>query len=104
MVNQLIKWQMRKIGYTMGLKNGLGAAVGVEFADKQFAFLEWLQDLYDSNCLKGAFYTNDIVKEIWDTVKRHTDPLQELEDGYNEMYEKFMMTIEGDIEKTGGNS
>lgn len=102
MDNQLVKLQMRKIGYNQGTKGIIGAAAGMEFADKQFGFLEWLQDLYDSNCLSGNFYTENIVREIWDIVRKQPDPLQKLEDGNSNLYEQLRIALSGDIDKTNG--
>lgn len=99
MDNQLVLFQMRKIGYNQGIKGIIGAAAGVEFADKEYEFLEWLQYLYDTNCLKGNFYTKNIIKEIWDIVRKTSDPLQVLSDGNSNMYEQLTIALSGDIEK-----
>lgn len=106
MENEKIKLQMRKSGYDMAcrakfLNPNINCADGVAFADRQFAFLTWLQSLYDCNCLKGDFHTDNIVKELWDRVRRFPDPLQKLEDGSIELNKTFQMVISGDDRTKG---
>lgn len=98
MVNEKIKWQMRKIGYNANGREGIA------FADRQYQFLEWLQDLYDHNCLKGDFHTNNIIEELWDKIRRFPEPLQKMEEGYSQMYEQFMIEISGDERNVNAKS
>ena len=90
MKDDRIRWQMRKIGYDAK------GCEGIAFADRQYQFLEWLQDLYNHNCLKGDFHTDNIIQELWDEIRRFPNPLQKMEEGYIQMYEQFEMIISGD--------
>jgi hypothetical protein len=90
MSNELVLWQMRKVGADV---NG---SEGIKFADKQYQFLELLQDLYDCNCLKGDLYTDNIVKEIWDNIRRYPEPLQKIADGFQELSDQICIAVSGD--------
>lgn len=90
MGNDFIRWQMKKVGWDSNGKEG------IELAEKQFQFLEWLQDLYNHNCLKGKFYTKNIIKELWDEIRQYPDPLQKMGNGYQKMYQIFSVSISGD--------
>ena len=92
MGNEIVLLQMRKVGAEQN------SSEGMKFADRQYQFLEWLQELYDCNCLKGNFYTNNIVQEVWDKIRRHSDPLQAIEDGFNQLNEQLKIAISGDAE------
>ena len=89
-VNEHIFWQMRKYGYNKDRKNG------VQYADKQYQFLEWLQDMYDQKHLTGNFHSDNIIREIWNKAKRLPEPLQTIEQGGNDLYDSIMIEISGD--------
>lgn len=78
-MTDIIKIQMRKIGFDQYGKKG------IELADKEYGVLRWLQDLYDRNCLEGNFYTQDIVKEVWDCVLQGSNPLNKIDEAYDDM-------------------
>lgn len=78
-MTDIIKIQMRKIGYDQYGKRG------VELADKEYEVLKWLQKLYDWNCLDGSFYTKDIAKEAWDCVLHGRDPLNRIDEAYDDI-------------------
>ena len=71
-------------------------AEGIKYADRQYQFLRWLQEMYDCNCLKGNFHTDNIVEELWDEVRRFPDPLKKIEEGFDELNEQLRMALSGD--------
>lgn len=92
MDNNLVRWQMRKMGYDMHNKKD-----GIAFADEQYHFLEWLQSLYDSGCLDGGFYTDNIVKEMWNRFRLScSDPLLALKDFNCYLYKELSIAVTGD--------
>ena len=90
MDNELIRWQMRKIAYDFQKTHK-----SIEYADKQYLLLEWFQDAYKRGFLKGNFYTDNIIREIWNRFHLKPSPLQEM-DISNEIYESFELFLSGD--------
>ena len=92
MDNELVLWQMRKFGYDMYDKKE-----GIAFADEQYHFLEWLQSLYDEGRLDGGFYSNNIIKEIWNRFRLACpNPLLALKDFNCNLYKELSIAVAGD--------
>ena len=88
MDNELVLLQMRKIGYD----NAKG--VGIAQADLHYQLLEWLQDAYNHDGLTGKFYSDNIIREVWNRFSKQPNPLQEMSD-YSAIYDSFEMVFSG---------
>ena len=90
MSNELILWQMRKCAYNNGKSKD-----SIQFADKMFHFIEWLQDKYLQGVLVGNFHSHNIVKEIWNKFSKEPGPLQSMH-SFSNVYDSFGMYFTGD--------
>lgn len=97
MDNELILWQMRKIGYDTDRK------AGIAHADIHFQLLQWLQDAYDHGGLSGNFHSDNIIREVWNKFSRTDNPLTEM-DNYSFVYDTFNMIFSGDYLVTEASS
>lgn len=81
-MNDLVRLQMRKVGYDKQGKKGVAAA------DEAFYILNWFQDMYNLKLLDGKFYTDNIVKETWDISRKLDEPLNEILNAYKNLIEE----------------